>query len=153
MNQKFVKAKRFNSFGLLISWIIHFKRFKEKCLSKKFYPDQSECREKILISFQNDSIWWECIKMIKMKFTKNLMKKKKKLFSKKFLHWKKHFLKILEEKKFCWIFTLQENFPPRAKKRPLLVKNCHGPRKSRFFATLNCRKVSTKHKLNCTMQS
>ena len=40
------------------------------------------------------------------------------------------------KKKFCWIFTLQENFPIRAKKRPRLVKNCHGPRKSQFFATL-----------------
>ena len=65
-----------------------------------------------------------------MKFTKNIIKKKKKLFSKLF---SKDFYR---KKKFAEFFTLQENFPIRAKMLSRLVKNCHGPRKSQFFATL-----------------
>jgi len=48
---------------------------------------------------------------------------------------KKIFQRVLQEKVLL-SFSLQEKFPTRAKKRPRLVKNCHGPRKSQFFATL-----------------
>ena len=120
LNQKVVKAKKFNSFGLLSSWIIHFNRFKGKCLSKKFYPSgQSECREKALFFFENYSIWWECIKMRKRNLRKTWLKIRRNCF-------KKFFSQDFDRKNnFCWIFTIQENFPKRAQKRPRLVKNCH----------------------------
>jgi len=121
LNQKVVKAKRFNSFGLRISWIIHFKKLKEKYLPKNILsPDQSECREKILISFKNYSIWWECIKMRKMKLTKNIVKHKKKLnfFFSLFRFWQKK--KLL-------------NFFPFGKISLCALKSCHGPLKSHFF--------------------
>jgi len=94
--------------------------------------------EKSLTSFQHVSILCECIKMIKIKFTKNIIQNNPKLLS-KYLYIFCNFLDF-DRKKIYWIFPLQENSPIRAKKRPRLVKNCRGPRKSQFFCNTGLSK-------------